>query len=55
MSIPLIEVLEHILQPTVHTTVSAQSTADVYGVAVDAACVIILVFITSIGCVTTLR
>jgi hypothetical protein len=29
----------------------AQSSADVYGVALDAACVIILVLMTSIGCV----
>jgi hypothetical protein len=31
----------------------AQSSADVYGMALDAACVIILVFTTSIGCVMT--
>jgi hypothetical protein len=31
----------------------AQSNADVYGMAFDAACVIILVFTTSIGCVMT--
>jgi len=31
----------------------AQSSEDVYGMAFDAACVIILVFTTSIGCVMT--